>query len=252
MSGSYAGITYGSSNWLVRTIHLRRFAIVRELLQLRRTSSWLDYGAGDGKLIAMVRPTGRTVAFEPVESMRAACVDQLAGLDVEVLADVPDGPFDVITALEVLEHLPLPERRRFYDVVRSNATAGVRCIIEVPVEYGPVLVAKALGRRFIKGRPPEYGAIELLRAGLLGRVADTASRFDGDDTRTWIGAHKGFDVRRLHAELRRLGTVVEVRRSPFRFLPAWLNQCVIYLVEVDSDEHPGPVEEVGRAEAMPG
>jgi SAM-dependent methyltransferase len=236
MAGAYAGITYGSRNWLVRTIHLRRFDNIRELSQLRRASSWLDYGAGDGKLIAMVQPTGRTVAYEPVEHMREACAEQLDGLDVDVVDQVPDGPFDVVTALEVLEHLPLPERRRFYDVVRANGAARVRCIVEVPVEYGPVLVAKALGRQFIKRRPREYGTTELLRAGLLGRVADTSNRFDERDTRTWIGAHKGFDVRRLRAELRQLGTVVEVRRSPFRFLPAWLNQCVIFVVDVESEE----------------
>ena len=42
-------------------------------------------------------------------------------------------------------------------------------------------------------------------------------------------------VRRLDQELRSLGTIVDRRRSPFRRLPTWLNQCVIYAVEVYPD-----------------
>ena len=235
MTASYASYTYGSRNWLVRSVHLRRFSNIRAMLRLGGSSSWLDYGAGDGKLIAMVQPSGRTVAYEPVDVMRAACSTQLEGMSVEVVGQVPDGPFEVDTALEVLEHLPLPERRRFYDVVRSNGAAQVRCVVEVPVEYGPVLIAKAFGRRVLKRRPSEYRLRELLRTGLLGRVDDTAGRFREDDDRTWIGAHKGFDLRRLDQELRSLGTIVDRRLSPFRRLPTWLNQCVIYAVEVYPD-----------------
>ena len=232
---TYASYTYEHPSWIVRYPHLQRMKLVGGIIAAKPFQSWLDYGAGDGAVAAYTHRFHdlgrgiRTVLYEPWDEIRGEI--PLAALPgVEIVGDlgaIGDATFDLITALEVLEHLPLPERIKFYQYLASHLAPGGRCLIEVPVEHGPILLLKEYGRQFLKGRKTEYRLGELVKAALLDAVEDTNGRFNPLDARHSIGPHRGFDTMLFLRELAIIGQVGDVRASPFAWLHAKLNQCIL-------------------------
>lgn len=244
----YSTYTYGHPSFLVRYPHIKRNRLVAGIVRKLNPSSWLDYGAGDGALIAEMERDGGlpdyVCCFEPEEGMRRELCRTL-GMDradkgrtdenicvTGETGQLPRKRYELITALEVLEHLPVRERIRFYSVCAELLSEGGTCLIEIPVEYGPVLLLKEFGRKYLKGRKSAYSFSELVAAGLFGRVRDVEGRYDCQDSRTYIVPHHGFDLRRLLAELRLLGRVQQVFKSPFTWLPTWMNQTVLFSLDL--------------------
>jgi hypothetical protein len=145
---------------------------------------------------------------------------------------------DAVACLEVLEHLSLTERQRFYGVCSEILVEGGLCLIDVPVEIGPTLLVKVFGRRVLKGRPGEYRLGELLRPTLGMRVRDP-ERFDPERPDGWVQDHKGFDYRELHDELREWMPVERTISTPVGSLPPWLCNQTIFLV-ARQPPAPGP------------
>lgn len=231
---TYASYTYEHPSWVVRYPHLKRLQLLADSLQEAPFTSWLDYGSGDGSLFHRMHLQGSldgvdTVLYEPDLAMREQIFtpNGAQASIISTLDSIGRQTFDVITALEVLEHLPLPERIKFYQVVARHLNPDGRCIIEVPIEIGPVLLLKEYARRFLKDRSVQYRGQELLAAAFLGRVEDIHRRFDIQDSRTFISPHRGFDACRCLDELQRIGAILQIKRSPFPFFPAVLNQCLI-------------------------
>ena len=236
----YSSYTYDHPNVLVRYPHRVRNDLVTKEIGHVAPDSWLDFGAGDGALQRLMAQRGnlppQVDCFEPVESMRADLINNFAALkpfvagDLQVfssLESLGDRTYSLVTALEVLEHLPLPERIKFYAFLGGQLKTGGECLIEVPVEYGVILAIKECGRKFLKKRVSDYTLTELIRAVVFGHVADTNRRYDWNDQRTFISPHHGFDLFRLFSELSTLGRCEEVFRTPFRLLPRQLNQSVL-------------------------
>jgi SAM-dependent methyltransferase len=92
--------------------------LVKEPAQLR----WLDYGCGTGGLVRFVRDAGHDAyGFEP-----SLFADRLADYGVPLVdeAALPQlaGSFDVVTAIEVIEHTldPVAELRRMRELLRPG------------------------------------------------------------------------------------------------------------------------------------
>lgn len=235
---NYQEQTYSSPYWIVRYPHQMRLRAASEAVLDHHPEVLLDYGAGDGHLLFTLVDAGFAgdiVAYEPDAQFRAQLDAEARrrGLQdrIAITAQRSDllGPYDFVCCLGVLEHMPLPERRSFYDLCRGALAPGGRVLIDVPVEVGPTLLVKSLIRMVLKGRYKEYRWSEILRYGLGGRIYD-ASRYDKDDTRTWVHDHKGFDYRLLERELIEDGfTIVARRPTPFRRLPAPLFNQEVFL-----------------------
>ena len=245
----YATYTYDHPNFLVNYPHRKRNKLVTEKIIAIGPASWLDYGAGDGALlstfISKQALPDLVVCYEPVANMHSQLEDNVSKLDIsaksvklaKTLADLEDS-FDLVSALEVLEHLPLPERIKFYCFLASKLKRDGQVLIEIPVEYGPVLLLKECGRKFLKKRVSDYSPKELLNAAFFGKVADVQHRYLPQDNRTFIGAHRGFDLNRLFKELNSIGKIKGIMKSPFPFLPRIFNQTILFSFELKEWDAP--------------
>lgn len=209
-----------------------------DALRASEPATLLDYGAGDGHLLieAILKglATPRIVAYEPVEKFGSELLENVAehnlGDRIHLVRDrekLHDESFEYIVCLEVLEHMPLLERQTFYDLCEETLSPDGRLLIDVPVEIGPTLLVKNLGRLLLKGREKEYEWSELARIGAGGTVYDP-SRFDPSDKRTWINDHKGFDYRLLRRELAYRFDIISERATPLPFLPTPLGNQEIF------------------------
>ena len=169
----YSEQTYASPYWIVRYPHQVRIGTALDAILASSPDILLDYGAGDGHLIFETIErgfSGRIVAYEPVErfsqQLIAAGARRGHADRVELVTERRDleGPFDFVACLGVLEHMPLPERDSFYDLCHTHLADTGQVLIDVPIEIGPTLLVKNLGRLLLKGRKREYAWGELLRA----------------------------------------------------------------------------------------
>ena len=85
--------------------------------------SVLDVGCGRGELLAALAPhVGRVVGADVDAAMREQSAARCTGLANVALTDLPwnevDGPFDAVTMVAVLHHLPVEEALR--DVRRKS------------------------------------------------------------------------------------------------------------------------------------
>ncbi len=110
---------YGSANPLVRRLMARFEADLDELMTLAGPRSLLDVGCGEGVLVqrwAQRLGEARVVGIDLEEpSIQAGWAEhQAPNLEYRVMsaAELPfaDAEFELVSAIEVLEHLPAPER----------------------------------------------------------------------------------------------------------------------------------------------
>jgi SAM-dependent methyltransferase len=242
---TYEEATYASPWRLIRYPHRRRVSESIDLLTANDPGTVVDYGAGGGELIASLLADERgngietAIAYDPNEEATGRLRERLgdepraavATSIEEVSAHLAGRGADAISCMGVLEHLPLRERRRFYDFCAEVLSPAGRVVIDVPVEIGPALVVKQFGRRVLKRRDREYERGELLRAVVGIRTVDPA-RFEAGGGPDFIFTHRGFDHRVFRDELERFQDVRDAVTTPIGWLPSWLcNQEVFYVTE---------------------
>jgi SAM-dependent methyltransferase len=235
----YAEQTYASPFWVVRYPHQARFRAAVRAVAGSGCRRLLDYGAGDGRLFVELVKHGVTgleaVAYEPIE-LYAEQIPRVTAdlpLSVRVVRDLDglDGErFGAITCMGVLEHMPLPERQKFYGLCDRVLAPGGLVVIDVPVEKGLSVLIKEAGRVLLKGRGLE-SSLRRLPGFALGRIEFDPARFDARSTSTWITYHSGFDHRLLRRELAERFAIKEAFPTPFPRLPAQLgNQEMFFLL----------------------
>jgi ubiquinone/menaquinone biosynthesis C-methylase UbiE len=180
---------YGSGNPVVRRLVRRFEASLDELLELADPQSILDVGCGEGILTrrwAARRPDRRVVGVDLEDpALRAAwaAAGPLANLELRAMrADAlafADDAFDLVTAIEVLEHLPDPEAA----LAEMTRVARQGLLVSVP-------------------REPLWRALNLARGAYVRDLGNTPGHLNH-----W--SRRGFT-----ALLRRYGDVAQVRTPP--------------------------------------
>jgi SAM-dependent methyltransferase len=221
-------------NAVTRWLHGRRYrhsiAVTAELArELDRPLRILEVGCGQGKLFGElnrrfdIRYTGIDVEAGFVEAARRQfghlknfCAEARPAQDTEFLAGLKRP--DLIFALETFEHI------QEHDVVRIvEALARLkprRFVCSVPVEVGPVILAKNVGSWLMGyGRHRDYS----------WRETWAAACYRLESLPPHGNSHKGFDWRWLAQTVRHNFRHVERRHLPANWLPAAFSTS-IYLI----------------------
>jgi 2-polyprenyl-3-methyl-5-hydroxy-6-metoxy-1,4-benzoquinol methylase len=212
---SYASQTVESANPLARYAHRARIALALKLVErfCAPDATVVDFGSGPGLFLhtlGQIRPDLRLIGLDPY--MQPAYPE----IRYEVrLEDLEPGSVDILTVLEVCEHLYPNE----LDTLLNNAAQilhedGV-LIISVPIMYGASVIPKLVNWA-IRGRDIRvgYSAGEVLRSVAGLRISRP------ENPRI---THKGFDFRELRTLVSTQFMVEQVFRSPLDWLPWWMS-----------------------------
>jgi 2-polyprenyl-3-methyl-5-hydroxy-6-metoxy-1,4-benzoquinol methylase len=179
---------YGSSNPVVRRLMANFERALAELLERAAPRSLLDVGCGEGVLVhrwALAMPDRRVVGIDlEEESIQAGWAErQAANLEYRTMPadDLPfaAGEFDLATAIEVLEHVPDPERT----LAEMARCAERHLLVSVP-------------------REPLWRALNVARGAYIGQLGNTPGHLNHWSKRSFARM------------LSRHGQIVELR-SPF-------------------------------------
>jgi 2-polyprenyl-3-methyl-5-hydroxy-6-metoxy-1,4-benzoquinol methylase len=179
---------YGSSNPVVRRLMAGFERTLDDLLTRAAPRSLLDVGCGEGVLVhrwALAMPDRRVVGIDlEEESIQAGWAErQAANLEYRTMPadDLPfaTGEFDLATAIEVLEHVPDPERT----LAEMARCAERHLLVSVP-------------------REPLWRALNLARGAYIGQLGNTPGHLNHWSKRSFARM------------LSRHGQIVELR-SPF-------------------------------------
>ena len=103
--------SYYESNFLSRRWRTGLAKMVRKLLPPGwESSKMLDVGTGDGYTIRLVKPDGDILGIDTDTTMEVSAVRRGVAFSVGSAYQVPfpDGSFDLVTCIEVVEHLDKP------------------------------------------------------------------------------------------------------------------------------------------------
>jgi 2-polyprenyl-3-methyl-5-hydroxy-6-metoxy-1,4-benzoquinol methylase len=179
---------YGSSNPVVRRLMGNFERTLDELLARAEPRSLLDVGCGEGVLVhrwALAMPDRRLVGIDlEEESIQAGWAERrAANLEYRTMPadDLPfaTGEFDLATAIEVLEHVPDPERT----LAEMARCAERHLLVSVP-------------------REPLWRALNVARGAYIGQLGNTPGHLNHWSKRSFARM------------LSRHGQIVELR-SPF-------------------------------------
>jgi 2-polyprenyl-3-methyl-5-hydroxy-6-metoxy-1,4-benzoquinol methylase len=179
---------YGSSNPVVRRLMANFERTLDDLLSRAEPRSLLDVGCGEGVLVhrwALAMPDRRLVGIDlEEESIQAGWAErQAANLEYRTMPadDLPfaTGEFDLATAIEVLEHVPDPERT----LAEMARCAERHLLVSVP-------------------REPLWRALNVARGAYIAQLGNTPGHLNHWTKRSFARM------------LSRHGQIVELR-SPF-------------------------------------
>ena len=229
-------LTHG--NFLTRMAHGGRYRRALELAGDVRGGIALDFGCGDAMILRRAQEAGIARSGYGVDAdpaMRESAAATFAGIEgfrfvspEELATVVPPGSCDLAICTETLEHVPNPGL--ILDQIVRYCRPGARVVITVPIEVGPSLLGKQIGRYFAGLRRPygyeAYTMRELASAALLWDTRSfDSSHADKDAVST---GHKGFDFRDVEAALRARMQIEQSVYSPLPGFGSMLNSTVMW------------------------
>lgn len=234
-------------NPLVSWLHSQRYKHVIDAIEpiapVGRPLKVLDLGCGFAKLYDVLRQSFN-IEYTGVDP-QAGYLDRAnerygtdsAFRSLCVSATDPivfDRKYDVVTALEVMEHINGPKVVRIIEnVARANPR---RFICSVPIEIGPSVLIKNVGSLLMGySRHRTYTWKQTLDAGLY--------RLDRLPRHTT--SHLAFDWRWLAQTIRDHFRIVETRFFPLKYLPASISSTAFFIAE------PRPVRRRGAKKRKP-
>ncbi len=231
---TYAALTRDDPNPAKRWVQRRRLADALALGARAAPDALtiLDYGAGDGALMALARRRFANAAlhcFEPTPALYEDCAARVPDAHMHAREEtLPAGAFDLIFCTEVFEHLPPRETEAaFAAIARALRPDGV-ALIGVPIETGPPALAKGLFRWLRRPGAPD-ARLRAILAAMIGAPQDLRTLSEIAPGRAYHPYHIGFEHRAFARALAARFAIIARRGSPFPFAPAWANTEIYIL-----------------------
>lgn len=100
-----------------------------------------DLGTGPGRIVRMLTEEGFTVYGCELDPQRAVAAQQVQGAKIEVsnvLEWIPPGRADVVTCIELIEHLCLEDQQLLLERIRTWLAPGGVLILSTPQRHSVV------------------------------------------------------------------------------------------------------------------
>lgn len=228
---SYADLTFNSKNILKKFSHQRRFVTALKLIVPRPGEAILDYGTGDGHMMALLKEKCvdlSIVGYDPFpdEQIRDVC---LRYPDINFFQNrelLNDSVFDKVCCFETLEHFEHPEVHDHVDFLCKRTKPNGKIFVSVPVEIGPPSVVKNLVRMKIGLSHNSSSLGNILKCAFYR--PDSVKRIK-EDGGGYIQSHLGFDFRKIPDYFRNHGVYIEYcEYAPFNFSGSVANSQVFF------------------------
>jgi SAM-dependent methyltransferase len=219
MEVPYEKQTLDNPNPIARFAHRARFRKSKRLVMplLQNGGTLLDYGCGQGRFL-------HEISAETMHSHQKVMLlgyDPYAPMQYEgyvVVSDpaaIADTSIDVMSCLEVCEHLTEAETHNFVQFASRVLKPKGRLLVTVPIMIGPAVLIKELSRSILFRRFSDTSPLELFKAAVFG-VPPTRA----DDIKA---SHRGYDWR---VTLRTLSATFQLEKLEFSPLPlpGWYGQ----------------------------
>ena len=223
MNVPYEKQTLDNPNIIARFAHRTRFKVSKEIV-LNWLSSGMtifDYGCGHGKFLAEIckiipknMNTVKLLGYDPYLKCSYEGYTVMQSLET-----IQDESINILTCLEVLEHLDSSETQDFVEFARKKLVDGGKILVTVPIMVGPALILKELSRCILFRRRSDTSLKELLFAAILG--------VNPPRTKNIKGSHKGFNWEVVFLLLQKEFSCTRLFFSPFKILGWYGNSQVI-------------------------
>jgi SAM-dependent methyltransferase len=235
---SYSQRLLQEGTHLTRLAHQSRFSRVLNTIGHQTYFQVLDFGCGDGWLLKIAYEQGLIKSGFGVDispTMLSSCEEIFSGIEgfqfmipEQMKIKIIPQSCDLLLCTETLEHVENAE-----EVLKQMllyGKPGAKIVISVPLEVGPSLLVKQMGRYFanIKGRYSyeRYSFQELFSAAILW---DAMSFPSSHSENAPLKGHKGFDYRELEQLLQKNVRIERRFFSPFPPFGNLLNSTVIWV-----------------------
>lgn len=224
---AYALATIDSSIALKRWTHASRFRKALQLLDIQQGERLLDFGCGDGLLLDLLTSSGaRLEAYEPHPLNRAMAEARLCRPVHAAFAEI-GASFDAVACLEVLEHVPDDLIDRTLAELRQCLSPRGRCVVSVPVEIGPVALAKNIARSLFGASHPGFRWRDAMAVAVYC-TGHVRRRRKGNI----LPGHVGFDHVRLRRRIEGAGfSIARTVYTPFGIGGHLVNSQVFWVLE---------------------
>jgi SAM-dependent methyltransferase len=137
---SYAEVDDAAYEAAIGTLRRRQgIDVLRFVLPYARRAEWLDIGCGPGYLLAEARGAGFAIRGIEPDVKAAALARTRLGEDAvrhDTFREARHASADVVSTLDVLEHVPVAELGDFASRVRATLRPGGVWVIKVPSSEG--------------------------------------------------------------------------------------------------------------------
>lgn len=239
---SYSQRILQQGSRLTRLAHHSRFGTLLDAIAGVQYTQVLDYGCGDGWLLKMAYEQnlvkqGLGVDIDPM--MLSACKDLFTGIPNfqfcqphQISESILPKSCDLIICTETLEHVGEPES--VLEQMLTYSQPGAKMVISVPIEIGPSLFFKQVGRYFANRKGAygyeRYTLRELFSASILW---DTDSFPSSHSIKAPLRSHKGFDYRKMARLLQQKVTIEQKILTPFPWMGNLLNSTIIWICRIN-------------------